>query len=798
LEVKEALTVRQISAAAVLFLCFFSTAFAYDWSTNPGNGSAANPYQISTAEQLNSIGTNTTLLNKYFILMNDINMSAYTGTQYKIIGTGSTSTSSFAGTFDGNGFKISNLTYTTASKASNIGLFGSINNATIQNLRLENINISSQGDYVGGLAGTMNGGQIINCSVMGNIAGRSYVGGLVGSQLFSDGTITNCFCQGTVTGYSSVGGIIGEQSGVVSQTFNQSTVTGTGWGIGGIAGFQMYGSIKDCYNTGNVSGYYLVGGIMGRGIMQNCYSTGIITGQSDTGGLSGLDIGTVNSYWDIEASGIAFSGGGKGRTTEQMKQSANYISWNHEELVWTLAEGEDYPHLAWEGMLGDYLPPHYLTEYVPGYGEQWEPYRISSAEQLNAIGLFPDSWNKRFILENDIDLSDIAGTEFNKIGTGLCAFSGIFDGQGYTISNFTYNTTGSELFTGFFGYANNATIKNTRLRDIYVSSIGNGIGGLVGAMDGSTPSIENCSVTGSISGGSYVGGLIGGGAGTVKDCYSDCDITGKTVVGGLAGSAYGNISYCYSSGSITAVGDDVEELVGGQAGQMAGGLAGLQGDGTICVSFSNATVSGRSMLGGLVGAQAQRWEFTPNYAFISNCYAVGNVTGDDDGAYIGGLVGYQYIETGTAAIANCCSTGHVAGGNNSESLGGLIGYGGETVQNCFWDIQTSGMDYSAGGEGKSTAEMKTILTYMSAGWDFADIWSLCEGTNYPRLQWQVPAGDFACPDGVGVEDLDYFIGQWLKNNCTSNNNYCGGADLDESGKVDLGDYSIFAQHWLEM
>ena len=62
------------------------TTFAYDWSTNPGDGSWADPYQISEPNQLNSIGTDPSLMDKNFILLTDIDLSEYTGTQYNIIG----------------------------------------------------------------------------------------------------------------------------------------------------------------------------------------------------------------------------------------------------------------------------------------------------------------------------------------------------------------------------------------------------------------------------------------------------------------------------------------------------------------------------------------------------------------------------------------------------------------------------------------------------------------------------------------------------------------------------------------
>ncbi len=92
--------------------------------------------------------------------------------------------------------------------------------------------------------------------------------------------------------------------------------------------------------------------------------------------------------------------------------------------------------------------------------------------------------------------------------------------------------------------------------------------------------------------------------------------------------------------------------------------------------------------------------------------------------------------------------------------------------------------------------MQTLSTFTLAGWDFTTIWAICEETNYPRLQWQILPADFACPDGVNLEDLNYYVGHWLMNNCTSTNNYCGGADLNYSGVLDLADWAIFAENWM--
>ncbi|MHC4216003.1 MAG: hypothetical protein ACYSWP_21845 [Planctomycetota bacterium] len=76
-----------------------------------------------------------------------------------------------------------------------------------------------------------------------------------------------------------------------------------------------------------------------------------------------------------------------------------------------------------------------------------------------------------------------------------------------------------------------------------------------------------------------------------------------------------------------------------------------------------------------------------------------------------------------------------------------------------------------------------------------DIWSICEGSNYPRLVWQIPMGDFVCPDGITIDDFSFLMEHWLDENCDSSNDYCEGTDLDQSGTVDVYDLEIFFENW---
>jgi hypothetical protein len=146
------------------------------------------------------------------------------------------------------------------------------------------------------------------------------------------------------------------------------------------------------------------------------------------------------------------------------------------------------------------------------------------------------------------------------------------------------------------------------------------------------------------------------------------------------------------------------------------------------------------------------------------------------------------------SISVCYSTGAVSG---FYRVGGLVGWSfSGSISSSFWDTNTSGQTISSGGTGMTTAQMKTLSTFTSAGWNFTTIWAICEGTNYPRLIWQIPAADWVCPDGVNFADFAYFAERWQTTGCNSSNNFCGGTDMNGSGTVDMQDFAMFAENWL--
>ncbi|MHC4500239.1 MAG: GLUG motif-containing protein, partial [Planctomycetota bacterium] len=439
-----------------------------------------------------------------------------------------------------------------------------------------------------------------------------------------------------------------------------------------------------------------------------------------------------NSFWDKQTSGITSSAGGVGKTTAEMMDINTYAGWG--DNIWTIDHSNDYPRLVWENQPG--IPiidvPRF---YSGGAGTINEPYLIAEPSDLIFLSIYSADWDKHFNLSSNIDLS---GFVFD---TRLIpTFSGVFDGDGYSISNLTIDTLGADSdYLGLFGnvIGEQAQIKNLGLESVSVTGGSDSwnVGGLCGR---NTGVISNSYATGAVGGYRAVGGLCGVNYGTISNCYSEGSASGGKNVGSLCGYNGDTISNCDATGLVT----------GGVDSDSIGGLCGYNGH-TISGCYSEGLVSGHYNVGGLCG-----W----NWGTLTSCYATGSVTGD---ASLGGLSG-RNLRT----ISDCYSTGNVTGDVNSVRLGGLCGYNGSdgTISNCysigsvsstgsylggfcgmnsgivyhsFWDMQASGTPSSAGGVGKTTVEMMDINTY--EGWG-DNIWTIDYGNDYPHLIWENQSG----------------------------------------------------------
>ena len=362
-------------------------------------------------------------------------------------------------------------------------------------------------------------------------------------------------------------------------------------------------------------------------------------------------------------------------------------------------------------------------------------------------------------------------------------FEGVFDGNDFSIKNLIIDGVDPEVrFIGLFGIIGfSAEVKNLGIDNITIKSNSTIVGGLTGVNSVSS-TITNCSVTGSISGWGMVGGLSGSNeGGSITDSYVIGTISGDNIVGGICGKNLGDLgdggtlNNCFTAGTIN-----------GNEGSI-GGLVGLNFSGSLTNCYSNSDVNGSFVVGGVAGSN--------NSGNLINCYSTGDVSG---GAPIGGLVG----STDRSSLTNCYSTGNVSGDN---PLGALIGfdYGLNTINNCFWDVETTGiadleegMPDTDGMIGLSTALMQTQSTF--TGWDFSTpVWMMLrENEDYPRLAWQeVFAGDIAGLYGVDFIDFTYLSQYWGLDDCNGLDD-CGRADIDESGSIDIGDLVAVANDWL--
>lgn len=326
-----------------------------------GTGEIEDPYLISTATELNSIGDNPRLMGAHFKLIDNIDLA---GIDFNMIAS---QYFQFQGTFDGNDHTISNFSY-TSPEAAGVGLFRYVYNGRIINLGLiaPNVRVEVR-EFQGSLVGVLSAGNVTNCYVeSGSITGQDGVGGLVGEN-GPGGIIMNCYFTGNATGRYSVGGLVGNNLGSIKASYSYADVEGQN-AVGGLVGRCAPGEAVNCYARGNVVGEWYVAGLVGSngsgrshgvGTIHNCYSVSAKLKGTQEGGLLGADWGGAvdNSFWDTETCGLIKSYGGEGKTTAEMQTAGTFLNagWdftgeteNGTEDIWWILDGQNYPRLWWE------------------------------------------------------------------------------------------------------------------------------------------------------------------------------------------------------------------------------------------------------------------------------------------------------------------------------------------------------------------------------------------------------------------------------------------------------------------
>ena len=278
----------------------------------------------------------------------------------------------------------------------------------------------------------------------------------------------------------------------------------------------------------------------------------------------------------------------------------------------------------------------------PGYTDDGEGnYTVTTADGLLA-------WNKA--VQGNLSLNctladniDLTGKDWTPIGTNFGnSYTGTFDGGNYTITGLT--VTGSDQYAGLFGYiGENGTVKNVVLEGVKITS--DKSSGYVGGVAGySYGKIENCSVSGSVSGSgssSDVGGVVGYQVdGSITGCSSSATVKGTQRAGGMAGATNSSatLTACYATGDVTVEND-------GPNNAYAGGVVGSNGGSSTLIA----------------------------------CYATGNVTGTGTGTdpiYVGGVTGSNNSGTLTA----CYWSGMVKDEDGKETNAGIGSGSGQAIQ----------------------------------------------------------------------------------------------------------------------
>ena len=239
-------------------------------------------------------------------------------------------------------------------------------------------------------------------------------------------------------------------------------------------------------------------------------------------------------------------------------------------------------------------------------------YTVTSADGLMNIAELVNGGKSDINITLDTDI-DLTGKDWTPIGTDYDnSYKGTFDGGGHTITGLTFTT--NDEYAGLFGWLNRAgTVKNVVMEGVQITSnqiYGGSIGGVVGYSWGT---IENCSVSGSVSGTVYVGGVVGAQiGGSITGCSSSATVKGTVDVGGVAGqtNSSATLTACYATGNVTIEIAPKKNIAGGSLVGMNAGSSLLA-----CYATGNVTSTGSSTgymhIGGFLGN---------NYATVTACY----------------------------------------------------------------------------------------------------------------------------------------------------------------------------------
>ena len=723
-------------------------------ATVNSNGFAQNKgyMWVEDVNQLQAINTN---LSGNYALRNSIDATATSSWNnndgFKQIGT--EINNAFTGKFDGLDYNIFGLTINRSGE-NNVGLFGVVNGAAINNVTLVGGSITGD-SYVGGIVGNAIGENTVisNATNSASVTGNSQVGGIVGiitGNSVNKSKVNNVINTGTINGNAGndVGGLIGSlnNSQLIGNSYNLGAVTSSGHDVGGLVGSALNSTIGDgtnlVYNRLDVTGAYNVGGIVGNmegSTVKNAENSGTVLATEYDDGTYKYHAGTDNTTDSvIKNVNVANVGGIVGISSNS---TITNVENSGDVSTETIGDSGDNSHIYRAGNVGGV---------------------VGSAVNTNIT----NATNKENSVRGAHNVGGIAGY-FSGEGT---INKGINDGGDIMATGARY---GGQFITEMVR-------ANGQGNENFI--IGN-IGGVVGYMDG-----DDVYVTGSANRGTVhtyneftgtvpeyakaanVGGIVGKidrkskntlegikdnpEKAAVKDSYNTGDILGYTGVGGVIGMMYnGAVTASYNLGTVNTTrqidasgGNDIDPLnMGGVVGDTTeqteasaviydvynkgqigdddfvyfarhvGGVVGrLNGD--IDKAYNNGDIYNKdTAVGGIVG-----WWYGGN---ISNVFNTGNITvRTDTELQVGGIVGAA--EMGDKTLKNSYNLGTIRGfqehGTELIYLGGIIGRARGGQQLSIDNVYTLGNLY-AGRSNQTDGYTKVEVGAIYGGNDTADV-----------------------------------------------------------------------------
>jgi hypothetical protein len=377
----------------------------------------------------------------------------------------------------------------------------------------------------------------------------------------------------------------------------------------------------------------------------------------------------------------------------------------------------------------------------------------------------------KYILLNDIPLDDSkAGVDaaygWIPIGDSTNIFTGIFNGNGNTITNLWINRTSAD-YVGLFGFIQNAKIKNLTVETAEGKEVKGRyfVGAIAGYVSGS--SITNSHSTGNVSGVDSVGGIAGYvGGSSITNSYATGNVSGDNMVGGIAGvvELSSSVTNSYSAGNVSG-----DYYIGGIAGRVefsssisnsystgnvngvgyVGGIAGsVEFSSSVTNSYAAGTISGiTNQVGGIAG-------FVYDNSIVTNSYSTGNVSGNERVGGIAGDVASSNIVNSAAINPSVIGVSHVNRIAGSIDVGSIAtnNFALESMTDGTKTLNEGGFTNGSGdnaGTSKTEVELKTQSTYSDTvigdgagglGWLFGEDdnspWKIDENESYPYLYWE--------------------------------------------------------------